>query len=114
MEYNKLYVDVDGTLINDEDEPYNHVIHAVALIAPKFDEVVIWSGGGDWYADLWNRRLFPLIGFSHRAKFPFKELDSNTLAVDDLADEMRSGIGFFLNCGLMNPEEFVLWALKEQ
>lgn len=103
-----LFVDVDGTLIDENDKPFEAVVSAVELVAPQFTRVIIWSGGGADYARLWRDRLFPGRRFDATAKDSFRTLPSDAMAVDDLAEEMA---GYLITATLLTPEEFVMWAL---
>lgn len=75
--------------------------------------MVVWSGGGLDYATTWNSRLFPRAGFSAAAKLPFSHLESDVLAVDDMAEAILAGDGLFLRCRLVTPIEFVHWAQSQ-
>jgi phosphoserine phosphatase len=51
--------DVDGTLIglSDDSPPREDVIQMLKDHKEKGDTVIVWSGGGKDYADMWVRRL---------------------------------------------------------
>lgn len=50
--------DVDGTLIDDQDVPHLPTINLLVILASfKNVEIVVWSGGGQDYAEMWVRRL---------------------------------------------------------
>ena len=103
---NMLYVDVDGTLIDENDIPNEDVVRAVKihhLQCSDWRGTVIWSGGGKDYADLWRRRLFneeewPFMAI---AKFPARELDDSDVVVDD-EDVKAPGI-------VLTPDKFIDW-----
>lgn len=50
--------DVDGTLIDDEDQPRRHVIALLEAFVDVGADVLVWSGGGFDYARHWVRRLW--------------------------------------------------------
>ena len=49
--------DVDGTLIDENDQPVMDLVSLATVLAEAGEHVFIWSGGGKDYADLWKRRL---------------------------------------------------------
>ena len=50
--------DVDGTLIDDQDRMIIRTVRLLTDLAHmKNVEVVVWSGGGKDYADMWVRKL---------------------------------------------------------
>lgn len=50
--------DVDGTLIVD-DVPQVQIIHTLQILSKltKNVRIIVWSGGGKEYAEMWGRRL---------------------------------------------------------
>jgi hypothetical protein len=48
--------DVDGTLIGPGDVPRDDVLRLLYALEP-FTTIIVWSGGGKAYAELWGRRL---------------------------------------------------------
>jgi hydroxymethylpyrimidine pyrophosphatase-like HAD family hydrolase len=72
--------DVDGTLIDKDDEPRHKVIDLYRAFQALGHDMVIWSGGGIGYAELWKHRL-GLQG----ATLP-KFVTAVDIAVDDMAD----------------------------
>ena len=82
----RLWVDVDGTLIDAEDRPNYALILAVNKVVNGTDtELVIWSDGGAEYANTWGRRLFPWTSWKSAAKdqrLPQPE----DLVIDDVLD----------------------------
>lgn len=48
--------DVDGTLIDANDQPRDEIISVLRALAP-WCTVVVWSGGGIGYARRWGRKL---------------------------------------------------------
>jgi len=50
--------DVDGTLIDFHDEPQWHVIDTLRCLKIIGCTIVVWSGGGKSYAEMWVRKLF--------------------------------------------------------
>lgn len=50
--------DVDGTLINDRDEQNINIVNLLITLAGfKNVQIIVWSGGGVDYAEMWVRRL---------------------------------------------------------
>jgi len=76
-----LYIDIDDTLVtwlSDEGgpHPYGHAakdwrVNAdVLAVAETWDgPLVVWSGGGRDYAEMWARRLLPHLQWTAEAKF---------------------------------------------
>lgn len=48
--------DVDGTLIDKDDKPRKEVIALLKALA-NGNEIIVWSGGGQAYAEMWVDRL---------------------------------------------------------
>lgn len=104
-----IFVDVDGTLVDFNDEPIVPVVAAVwVVIAKGIHPVTIWSGGGDTYAQMWARRLFFGQDLAAIAKGP-NLLQSGDTAVDD-GLLFRAPAG----CGVMEPLEFASWVLEPE
>lgn len=100
-----IYVDVDGTLIDEHDQPREPVVSAVRLAALRHT-VVIWSGGGADYARLWRNRLFPDLSILTCAKYKVTNTPVDAILVDDQFEQMGEGRT------VLSPEEFVLWVLS--
>lgn len=51
--------DVDGTLISEDDVPQVPIINTLQVLSKltKNVRIVVWSGGGKEYAEMWVRRL---------------------------------------------------------
>ncbi len=49
--------DVDGTLIDENDEPRQDIISVLRALMPYCD-IVVWSGSGISYAKMQGRRIF--------------------------------------------------------
>ena len=49
--------DVDGTLIDYEDNPRHTIIDLLKRHSEQGDYVIVWSGGGKEYAQRWVTRL---------------------------------------------------------
>lgn len=49
--------DVDGTLIDTKDRPRWEVINMLKAFRPMAN-IIVWSGSGKDYAEMWVRRLF--------------------------------------------------------
>ena len=49
--------DVDGTLIDCKDNPRSDVIEMFKKFQHKGHTMIVWSGGGCNYSEMWVRRL---------------------------------------------------------
>lgn len=51
--------DVDGTLVSEDDVPSFQMINTLQVLSKltKNVRIVVWSGGGKEYAEMWGRRL---------------------------------------------------------
>ena len=51
--------DVDGTLVSEDDVPSFQMINTLQVLSKltKNVRIVVWSGGGEEYAEMWGRRL---------------------------------------------------------
>lgn len=68
--------DVDGTLIDDQDRMNVRTVRLLTDLAHmKNVDIVVWSGGGQDYAEMWVRRL----GLS---KYVKRCYDKNHLSAD--------------------------------
>ena len=58
--------DVDGTLIDLDDEPRGSVIALLGAFHTVGVKICVWSGGGADYVDMWMRRLGlePLVSWT--------------------------------------------------
>jgi hypothetical protein len=59
--------DVDGTLIDEKDMPRLDIIGILRSLLP-YCEIVVWSGSGAAYAQIWGRRLFLPEGITYASK----------------------------------------------
>lgn len=50
--------DVDGTLISYGDKPRRDIIQILVLLKGLGNRIIVHSGGGKDYAEMWVRRLF--------------------------------------------------------
>lgn len=86
--------DIDGTLIDDLDNPRYEVIDLLRWFVKNGHEVVVWSGGGEDYAMHWCNKLgLARMGITYVEKNGFKKRDDGfklDIAVDD---EDASGLG---------------------
>jgi hypothetical protein len=48
--------DVDGTLIDENDEPRSDILTMLFLLN-KYCHILVWSGSGVGYAQMWGNRL---------------------------------------------------------
>ena len=53
----KIAFDVDGTLVTFKDVPRWDIIELLKTLS-KYHTVIVWSGGGKDYAEMWVRKLF--------------------------------------------------------
>lgn len=90
--------DVDGTLIDYNEQPRRLMVLLAQtmlewqFLDPEQIAVIVWSGGGKEYAEMWADRL-GLHGAVCLAKFPESALPHVDIAFDDekdtlLADQM--------------------------
>lgn len=49
--------DVDGTLIDKDDKPIQKNVELLKALAHQPNTIIVWSGGGKQYAELWIKRL---------------------------------------------------------
>lgn len=49
--------DIDGTLIDFNDKPRKEIIWLLMSLSRDGHEIILWSGGGIQYAEMWMRRL---------------------------------------------------------
>lgn len=49
--------DVDGTLVTYNNKPRWDIIEMLKTLS-KYHTVIVWSGGGKDYAEMWVRKLF--------------------------------------------------------
>lgn len=93
--------DVDGTLIrngspdrqhgvvNEGDVPIVHQINTLQVLSTyKNIRIVVWSGGGKQYAEMWGKRLaLDKYVWRYASKLEHKEIRSQCdflIAVDDI------------------------------
>lgn len=82
-----LWVDVDDTLIlYPDDAPNTQLIEKIKQVRDQYDNLYIWSGGGNLYAQLWARRLLPeqLTDTFGKNFHSFKALKAGDVCVDDM------------------------------
>lgn len=53
----KVAFDTDLTLITHDDRPLYDNIAILRYLLSKGNDVIVWSGGGVSYAEMWVRRL---------------------------------------------------------
>lgn len=55
----KIAFDVDGTLISfPDDQPRRNIIEMLITLRMSGHDIIVWSGGGKEYAEVWVKRLF--------------------------------------------------------
>lgn len=79
---NTLYIDIDDTLVTwlsdtDEPHPYGHSAKGWKMNEKVYayanawvGKIVVWSGGGKDYAEMWANRLLPDLEWTAHSKFP--------------------------------------------
>lgn len=82
--------DVDGTLITYEDQPNTDVIESLKFHFQVGCYVIVWSGGGKEYAEVWVRRL-GLEKFVSEVRM--KPLATEETVVDLCYDDQIVGYG---------------------
>lgn len=83
--------DVDGTLIDGDDTVYTPIVDMLKTVAKfKNVKVVVWSGGGNRYAETIARRLgledYVWKFMSKHQHAELKMLGYHIIAVDDIQD----------------------------
>lgn len=81
VEVQVVAFDVDGTLIDDMDQPRWEVIDLLRAFHALGWRVIVWSGGGDTYAKHWVYRLG--LGEFVTYSVAKDKKEGVTLAVDD-------------------------------
>ena len=92
----RVFVDVDDTLVKwasatgsvlingaEDWEPNCDVINLVRALKAENYKVIVWSAGGENYANMWAQRLMPLITDATYAKFPVIP-EAGDVFIDDL------------------------------
>lgn len=88
--------DVDGTLIDFNDNHRKHVVSLVKWFVASGAEVIIWSGGGKGYAEMVGVRVgLPDDGIVYMSKFPKPSFDVD-IAFDDEADTLLANQMFIV------------------
>jgi phosphoserine phosphatase len=74
--------DVDGTLIDEEDEPRQDIIDILVAHHERGDSIYVWSGGGMDYARTW----VSLLGLNHLVTqiLPKQKRAAMDIAYDDM------------------------------
>ncbi|HET7713884.1 MAG TPA: hypothetical protein VFK94_06615 [Patescibacteria group bacterium] len=70
----KVAFDVDDTLIlfnNERDEPNRPLLNVLIWFYMQGHDIIVWSGGGKDYAEMWARRLMIDHMVEAREKPPF-------------------------------------------
>jgi hydroxymethylpyrimidine pyrophosphatase-like HAD family hydrolase len=76
--------DVDGTLIDDNDQPREGVINTLELLYfYSGADIIVWSGGGADYAEMWGNRINLPHGIKYMAKTNLIRPD---IAFDDVPE----------------------------
>jgi FMN phosphatase YigB (HAD superfamily) len=91
----RVIFDVDGTLISKDDIIRPGVLDLMLYLKNNNIKVVMWSGGGVDYADLWSRRIDPenKVGISILQK-SMQYATKSDFVVDDVLDvvELAEGL----------------------
>lgn len=80
----KVAFDVDMTLVDEQDRPIYQNISLVLWFVDRGYDVIIWSGGGVSYAEMWARKL----GFEEIVRVVEKGSEKVDLAFDDEAADL--------------------------
>jgi len=75
----KIAFDVDMTLIDEHDRPIYHNINLMLWFVDRGYDVIMWSGGGVSYAEMWARKL----GFEDVVRIVEKGKEEVDIAFDD-------------------------------
>lgn len=115
-----IYVDVDGTLINEitlsmggeittEDEIDDQVVAGIKWIHNTYPghRIIVWSGGGEDYARVWRDRC-GLDFAEYMAKEPGL-VNRNDIVVDDMAESFLAEADTILS-----PSQFVVYVNHER
>lgn len=79
----RVCFDVDGTLIDYDDNPRDDIINLLKTLSNGGFNIVVWSGGGKMYAEHWVRKL-SLMSYVEfcMAKYPVPP-EGTVFTVDD-------------------------------
>ena len=95
--------DVDGTLIDFNDNPNYGLISVLKWFHANGDRVIIWSGGGKNYAAMWGGRLgLDKFVFAYAAK----DMETTALLNPDLTFDDSIVVLGKVNCKLQNGETY--------
>lgn len=92
----RLFVDVDGTLIDENDELDISLIGDINCFLDHHEDyiLVVWSGGGERYAERWGEKAFgpafdKRVGyFWHWAAKDMRTPTDQDICVDDMYGEL--------------------------
>jgi predicted HAD superfamily phosphohydrolase YqeG len=94
----KVAFDVDETLIDENDQPKWEIRSLLVTLYELGCDVIVWSGGGKEYAEMWGRRLFLPEDITYLDK-PIKSYNEgkeigDTAGIVDIAfDDMSTNYG---------------------
>ena len=93
--------DVDGTLIEGDEIVHSHIVEMLKTVAKfKNVKVVVWSGGGNRYAETIARRLglesYVWKYMSKHQHAELKMLGYTIIAVDDIQDTAIGNINLIV------------------
>ena len=80
----KVAFDVDLTLIDESDRPIYQNLAVLTWFIDRGFDVLVWSGGGVSYAEMWVRRL----GFEDIVRVVEKGGEEVDIAFDDEAADL--------------------------
>ena len=94
-----------GIYMGDPWEPNTRLINGIKNFAQNNPNslIVIWSGGGKDYAQMWKDKLLPDIEATAMSKNPlaFELVKSDDIVVDDAADDIRG-----ITAKILKPNEW--------
>jgi phosphoserine phosphatase len=95
MRWAVVAFDVDGTLItnsdpyaqSDNEKPHERIVTLLQILSTfKNIKIVVWSGGGKEYAEMWGHRLgLDEYVWRYASKTEHKEIQPD-IAIDDIQD----------------------------
>lgn len=107
MEKVAICFDVDGTLI-DEDEEHDStlsVLRTLTLQKWKNVDIIVWSGGGKQYAETIGNRL-ELYSVKYHSKLEHQELRkkyAKLIAIDDIQDTRLGDVNLIVKNKIAKP-----------
>ena len=104
MRWIVIAFDVDGTLIKNgdypddgKDEPYSDIVTVLKIVSKwKNVKIVVWSGGGGDYAQMWGGRLgIDDYVWKYASKTEHEQIKPD-IAIDDIQDTAIGAINLIV------------------